>query len=433
MRWIVTTRRLAAANMHRLVCSFVVLVAAPLHAEDWPRFRGPTGMGQSAEKDLPMTWGGKSNDNILWKVALTHVDAKARPDNNQSSPIVWNDKVIVTTSYWPMGKTQKEFAEHHVTCYAAKDGKPLWDKTTAPGQWLLTDLRGGYTCPTPATDGERVYALFGSGVIAAFGMDGKPLWRKEIPEPKKFDVAIGASPILYGDSVLILCDKVSGSSHLLALDKKTGAEKWNEKRPKMNFSHTTPVVARIAGKDQLLIGSASALQGLDPTNGKVLWWAANEGDVCCPVVGSGLVYCDSGRGGGFGIAVDPGGTGDVTKKNVKWKTEKRMGSLGSAIVSGDFLYRLHDPGLLTCWRMATGEMLFEERVQGVSSNASPFATADGRVYFASAGRSIVIKAGLKPDMAATNELGEDSGASAAVSNGRIYLKGKNHLFAIGKR
>lgn len=417
--------------MHRHGIWYVLLFACPASAENWPQFRGPTGMGQSTATNLPITWGGKTNDNILWKMPLPHVDAKGKPDNNQSSPIVWGNKIFVTTSFWPATKTQKDYPEHHVACYSS-DGKQLWDATVEPGPGLLTDLRGGYTAPTPATDGERIYVIFGSGVVAAFDMNGKPVWRTEIPEPKKFDVAMGMSPILYNGSVIILCDKVGNASHLLALDAKTGDVQWDEKRPKVNFSHTTPVLAKIGGRDQLLIGASNQLQGIDPTNGKLLWWASNDGDVPCPILAGGLAYCDSGRGGGFGIAVDPTGSGDVTKTHIKWKTDKKIGGLGSPIASGNYLYRMRDPGLLTCWQMATGETVYEERYQGISSTASAFA-AEGRIYFASAGRSLIVKAGPKLEVLATNELSEDNGSSAAVSGGRIYLKGNQHLFAIGKK
>lgn len=407
------------------------LAASRTHAENWPQFRGPTGMGQSAEKDLPTIWGGKGNDNILWKTPLPHVEGKLKADNNQSSPIVWNDKIFLTLSYWPADKTQKDFPEHHVVCYSTK-GEKLWDKTVEPGQWLLTDLRGGYTAPSPTTDGQSVIVMFGSGVVASFDLDGKALWRKEIPEPKKFDVAIGTSPVLVGDLVLILCDKTAKASHLLALDKKTGDTKWDEKRPAVQFSHTTPVLAKISGKDQLLIGAGGQLQGVDPTTGKVMWFAKSEGDVPCPILAGGLVYCDSGRGGSVGIAVDPSGTGDVTATHVKWKTDRKIGGLGSPIVVGDYLYRLRDAGL-TIFKASTGEAIADERVQGVSSTPSSFATADGNIYFATAGKSVVLKAGPKIEIVGTNDLGEDNGSSAAVSGGRIYLKGRNHLFAIGKK
>jgi outer membrane protein assembly factor BamB len=415
-----------------LSCFIGFALASSTSAEDWPGFRGPTGMGQSAERDLPVTWGGKGNDHILWKAPLPHVAAKGNPDHNQSSPAVRGGKIFVTTSFWPNGKTQKEYPEHHVTCFDTA-GKQLWDATVEPGPWLLTDLRGGYTAPTPAVDAERVYVLFGSGVAAALDHDGKPVWRKELPDPKKFDVAIGTSPVLYGDTALILCDKTGKSSHLLALDKKSGEVKWDEKRPTVNFDHTTPVLAKVGGKDQLLIGAGGQLQGADPATGKVLWWVNSDGDVPCPVLAAGLVYCDSGRGGGFGVAVDPTGSGDVTKTRVKWKTDKKIGGLGSPVVSGEYLYRLRDPGVLSCWKMATGELIYEERLpQGLSTTASPFATADGRLYFASAGKTIVVKAGPKFESLGLSDLGEDNGSSAAVSGGRIYLKGRNHLFAIGK-
>jgi outer membrane protein assembly factor BamB len=421
-------------NLIRIIalCLSIPLYALPAVAENWPCFRGPTGMGQSSEKDLPIAWGGKGNENILWKVPLPHSEAKLKPDHNQSSPIVWGNKVVVTTSFWAADKTQKDFPEHHATCYSI-EGKALWDATVKPGPWLLTDLRGGYTAPTPATDGERIYVIYGSGVAAAFDLEGKFIWRVEIPEPNKFDVAIGVSPVVFGDTVLILCDKTAKASHLLALDKKTGAIKWNEKRPAVQFDHTTPVLTKVAGKDILLIGAGGQLQGVDPANGKVLWWAANDGDVPRPVLAGGLVYCDSGRGGGVGIAVDPTGSGDVSKTHVKWKTGKKIGGLGSPIVVEDYLYRLRDPGLITCWKMSTGEQIAEDRVQGVPTTPSPLATADGRIYFASAGRSLVIKAGPKTEILAINELNEDNGSSAAVSDGRIYIKGRDHLIAIGKK
>jgi outer membrane protein assembly factor BamB len=421
-------------NPVRLIAllTYISLSAPTAFAENWPCFRGPTGMGQSSEKDLPVAWGGNKNDNIVWKVPLQHTMAKLKPDHNQSSPIVWENKIFVTTSYWAADKTQKDFPEHHLTCYST-EGKLLWDVKIDPGPWLLSDLRGGYTAPTPATDGERVFVIFGSGVAAAFDFQGKLSWRKELPEPNKFDVAIGVSPLLFGATVLILCDKTAKASHLLALDKKTGEAKWNEKRPAVQFSHTTPVLANVTDKPMLLIGANGQLQGVDPASGKVLWWAANDGDVPCPILAAGLVYCDSGRGGGVGMAVDPTGSGDVTKTHVKWKTEKKIGGLASPIVAGDFLYRLRDPGLLTCWKMSTGEQVAEERMQGVPTTPSPFATADGRIYFATAGRSIVINGGAKIEVLATNELNEDNGSSAAVSGGRIYLKGRNNLIAIGKK
>src|ERR1700752_1839023 len=186
----------------------------------WPSGRGPTGLGVSDETNLPLTWGGPTNENVLWKAPPPGTEAKAAADHNQSSPIVWKDRVFVIAACWPEGRPLTEFPEHHVACYSAADGKLQWDVQVPPGPWLLNDLRGGYAAPTPCTDGERVYALFGSSELAALDFDGRLLWRKEI-KPYAWDVAIGTSPILVGDNVLVLADGTKPElSRLIAFDRK---------------------------------------------------------------------------------------------------------------------------------------------------------------------------------------------------------------------
>src|SRR6516164_7303568 len=139
-----------------LIVCVAALAALPAAAasENWPGWRGPTGMGLSDEANLPLTWGGKAQENLLWKVPLFPSD-KVRRDQNQSSPIVWGERVFVTVSYWPEGVSEKEYPEHHVLCFHRDDGRQLWDVKVKPGPWKLTDLRGGYTAPTPACDGHR--------------------------------------------------------------------------------------------------------------------------------------------------------------------------------------------------------------------------------------------------------------------------------------
>jgi outer membrane protein assembly factor BamB len=408
-----------------------VLIAASSVLADWPSWRGPTGQGICDEKDLPLTWGGKDEVGVLWKISLPGVDAKAKQDRNQSSPMVARGRVFLTASYWPNNAKTDEFPEHHVCCYQLSDGKSLWDVTIAPGPWKLHDLRGGYTAPTPATDGERIYVLFGSSVIAALDFDGKIVWRKEI-KPYDFDVAIGGSPIVFGDTIIFQCDQVNKSSRLLGFDCKTGDIKWEEKRPNQNFSHSTPVLVKIKDKPQLLVAASNELQGVDPVNGKVLWWCNAAGDTVSPVYGGGVVYCDSGRGG-VGVAVDPTGAGDVTKTNLKWKAPQVPEGFSSPVIVGEYLYRVHNPGILKCWKLDTGETLISERLAGVSTASSPFATPDGRIYFASAGKSYVLKAGPKLEVLATNDLGDPSEASPAVSDGKIVLKGSKYLYCVGEK
>lgn len=416
----------------RLFVLLAISIPGSAQAGDWPGWRGPTGMGQTDETNLPLTWGGKDNVNVLWKVPLAGQEAKAGQDQNQSSPIVSGGRVFVTASYWPGGKPDpKAYPEHHLVCYRATDGHQLWDAKIDPGPWLLSDLRGGYTAPTPAADAERVYVVFGSAVIAAVDRDGTVVWRKEI-RPYKFDVALAASPVLFGETVLLVCDQLDGQSRIVAFDRKTDDVKWEEKRPKVGFAHSTPVLAKIGGATQLLVSASNALQGLDPTSGKVLWWCAAKGDTVSPVLAGGVVYCDSGRGGP-GLAVDPTGTGDVTKTHVNWTLAQVPEGFSSPVAVGEHLYRMNAPEILKCVNLATGTVVFAERLAGVSTSSSPIATADGRVYLASAGKSYVLKAGPKLEVLAVNDLGDGSHASAAVADGRLYLKGRRWLFCIGTK
>ncbi len=394
---------------------FTTLVGV-LSAENWPQFRGPTGLGYTSEKKLPLTWNGKTGENLRWKAPLP------KTDNAYSSPVVWGDRVFVTCAV-------NNPLEHHVLCFQVSEGKQLWDVTVPPGPWLLKDLRGGYGAPTPATDGKSVFVVFGSAVVAALDFDGKLVWRKEL-EKFSFDVALGASPVLHGDTVILDCDQTGKKSSIIGFDKQTGAIKWEELRPQAGFAHSTPVITTVKGRALMLVSASNALQGLDPANGKILWWCSAPGDASSPAFNGSLVFADSGRGG-RAVCVDPTGEGDVTKSHLKWTFPQIPEGLSSAIIVGDFVLRTHNPETLRCIRLATGDPVFNERLVGVSTWASPFATADGKVYFASAGKTYVVQAADKLEVLATNEIGEESRASAAVSGGKIFLRGNKHLYCIG--
>lgn len=410
-----------------------LMVSSAVEAGDtWPGWRGPTGLGLSDEKALPLTWGGQTNENVVWKSALPGTDIGATPDHNQSSPIVWKDKVFVMTAFWPPATPQTAFPEHHVACYAAMDGKLLWDTRVPPGPWLLKDLRGGYAAPTPCTDGKRIYVLFGSSELVALNFSGKLQWRREIV-PYAWDVAIGTSPLLCRETVLILADGTQPAiSRLIAVDKETGVLKWERKRPAANFNHTTPVLVEVGGKAQLLVASSGALQGVDPKDGAVQWWARNPGDVPTPIYGGGVVYSESGRGGP-GVAVDPTGAGDVTNTKVKWRTAPIPEGYSSPIIAGDYLFRLHKPGMLKCFSLTSGKMTYSKRLpHGINLSASPILAAGDRLYFASAGKSVVMRTGPDFEILTINDLKDDGPASPAVAHGRLYLKGGRFLYCIGK-
>ncbi len=398
--------------------AWLSLASLAAFASDWPQWRGPTENGISTEKDLPLSWGGKDNANVLWKIELP------KSQNPFSSPIVSRGKVFIASAL-------DNPLEHRVVCLDAKDGSKLWDTPVQPGPWKLGDLRGGYNAPTPAADGERVYAVFGSAVVAALDYDGKLLWRSPL-KVVNFDVAMGMSPIVYDDTVLLLCERISNSS-LIAFDGKTGDVKWEAKRPNSTFAHTTPLLTKVNGKPMLIVGVSNALQGVDPADGKILWSCPFRGDVPTPVHGDTTVYCDGGRGGTAGIAVDPTGTGDVAKTHLKWKTEPLGEGFGSALIIGDLLYRLMNSGSFRCLKLATGEQVYAQKLPGVCGRCSPVAAADGRIYCASGGKSYVVQAGPEFKILGTGDLGDPNDASPAVADGKLFLRGRKFLFCIGTK
>jgi outer membrane protein assembly factor BamB len=407
-------------------------------AADWPGWRGPTGQGFTEEKDLPLTWDAKTGKNIVWKTLL-HGGSKNNPDFTSpgwSSPIVWKGRIFLTTATWPAGPSNKErrdsIADHHVLCIRADDGELLWDTVVPKGKLVVTNEYHGYAVPTPATDGERVFALFGSGVLAALDFEGKIVWREVLPHQREKDNGICSSPVLYEDTVIVPGIQDMG---LRALDKKIGKVKW-EQKTKQHNTMSTPALIRVQNKLQL-IHYAGGIQSLDPATGDLLWSCTKvQTAQASPVFGGGLLYADHGRGGQTGAAVDPTGKGDVSKTHVKWQVRVDQDGLAgsSAIIVGDHLYRGGGHDFIRSWTLADGELVSELKAPRITPSASPIATADGRIYFASAGKSYVIRADPKLEILATNDLNDgDPYTTPAVSNGRIFIKGKSYLWCIGTK
>ena len=411
--------------------------AQAVNAEDWPQFRGPTGLGYSSERTLPTVWGGRDKKNVRWSAPLI--------GDGHASPIVWKDRIFVCTVRWPesVKDRTKVIPEHHVLCYSATDGKRLWDTQVPPGPWLRSDFRsgpgGGYAAPTPAADEKHVFCVFGSAVIAALNHDGGIVWRQAI-KPYTFDVTIGTSPILYKNTVLMQYAMArSEDSRLVALDKKDGSTVWQTPLPHAGFAHSTPVLIQAGGKLQLIViasgmaESAEGVQSFDPASGKRLWWCKGPGEAASPAYGSGIVYCDSGRGGA-GIAVDPTGAGDVTRTHIKWRQEHLAEGIGSPIIVNGLVYRLQAPNVLKCWRAADGKLVYTERLPELTTSwASPVADAAGRLYYASAGRSYVLQGGTEFRVLAVNDLDDPNHASPAIAGGRIYLAGTRKLYCIASK
>ena len=428
--------RRSSALLVALLCAFgwSARFAPAAEVGNWPGFRGPTGLGYTSEKGLPVEWGGPEGKNVLWKAPLV--------GEGHASPIVWEDSVFVCTARWPAGaQREKVIPEEHVICYRASDGGKRWDTTVPAGPWLRTDFRsgpgGGYAAATPCTDGKLVYCVFGSSVMAALDLGGNIVWRKEII-PFTFDVTVGSSPILYRDTVILLCAMAKPQdSRVVAFDKMTGAIRWEHKLDSTSFGHSTPLIINVNNKPQMLVLASGmkvapdALQSLDPNDGRRLWWCRGAGDASSPAFGDGIVYFDSGRGS-VGVAVDPTGSGDLTQTNIRWTIGQVPEAIGSPIIVGKYVYRLVAPEILRCWDAQTGRVVYAKRLEGIGSTwASPVADPDGHLFFATAGKSYVIQAGPEFRVLAVNDLGDPNHPSPAVSGGRIFLEGRQNLWCIG--
>ena len=381
----------------------------------------------SPAKGLPTTWS--KDQNILWKADLP------KAFNPYSSPIVSGDKVFVTTAL-------NEATGHKLLCFNLTDGTKVWETDIPAGPFVLTDKRPGYLCPTPCTDGERVYVTFGSCELTAVDFQGKVLWQK--PIEKDFGVCLATSPILYKDLVIQVCDtSMKTPSSIMAFDRKTGEVKYREART-VDTSWSTPILVTFKDKTVMIHKGGGGLQGFDPESGKTLWTAnLKHGAMASPVYGGGLVYSAPGWGGdGVVVAVDAESVGDLSKK-VPWTVPvaKGLSAFGSPIILDGVMYRYVGggdgkktpiEGKLSCVQMATGKVTTMLDLPGFHSWVSPVATADGLIYFASGGKSYVVKTGATPEIVATNDLGDNNPASPAVADGKLIIRGNSKLWCIGK-
>ena len=400
-------------------------------AADWPQWRGPQRSGHADESDLPLKWDGKAKENVLWRVPA---------DFGHSSPVVRGGRVFLSASV-TKGKVGGEASlkavnhQHRVVCYRATDGEKLWQTDVEPGPW---DTQFSFTASTPVADEKALYTLFGSGTVAALDLGGKLLWQHTLTGPLKAEW-LSSSPVLYKDTVFVFID-ISSDTWLLAFDKNTGKVLWEQKRKQTDRSHnSSPLILTVKDRPLLVVATHGAVLALDPASGKEVWackWGGNRYPSL--VAGAGVVFVTG--EGGESLAIDPTGEGDVTKTHLKWRQAKAPQGFGSPVIVGEYLYRASPPGILRCWKVADGELVFEERVEGIPTFSSPVATRDGRLYFAGAGKSCVVKAGPKLDVLAANDLGEGeknewtlTGPSAAVSDGRIFLRGPKSLTCVGKK
>jgi len=394
-------------------------LSSAANAENWPGWRGPTRNGLSSETDVPLRW--TDEQGVKWKIPV--------PGSGISNPIIWGDRVIVTAADGP------KQIELHVICFAVDDGRELWHQRlwgTAPTRYHAN--KSSMATPAPVTDGQHIFAFFGTGDVFCFDMEGRLQWQRSLAEEygvfeNRF--AASSSPVVFKESVLLQCDHY-GNSYAIALDKKTGENRWKVDRPEAWLSWASPQLVPVdADTAELVLAGSHKVDAFDPNTGEHLWTVGGMRRECIPtpVYGHGFIYAVSGPKGPT-LAIRPGGRGDVSETHVQWQNNRGAPFVPSAILVGDHYYLIDDAGIATCLDAHSGKRMWQKRLSA-RFTASPVAAA-GRVYFMSEeGETIVIDATAKKyRQLASNSLNEPTFASPAISQGRIFLRTSKHLYCI---
>ena len=414
----------------------ITAAAADPGTGNWPGWRGGDGSGVSAERDLPTRWNAE--EGVVWKTPV--------PGAGNSSPVVWGERIFLATS--------ESGRKRSVLCFDRANGKPLW-QTAAPSQAAeKSHKKNGFASSTPATDGERVYAFFGSAGMLAVDFDGKSAWHRDLGE---FTTQWGtaSSPVLFEDMVIVNCDQdgeasrgcgdsVPTRSFLVALNKRTGEQVWRVDRSDQPRSWSTPVLVPVEAVDardaassthiELVLNGGNRVWAYDPRTGEALWNCSGTTQWVTPTVvhGDGLVFAVSGRNGPT-LAIRPGGRGDVTSSHVVWQAKKGGPYIPSPILVDGRLTMVNDGGIVTSYDAKTGEQLFQQRIPSSEFSVS-LVYGDGKLYITSeSGDTFVLSAGSEFRILTTNSLGERSLCTPALAGGRIYLRTERHLWCIGKQ
>jgi len=403
----------------------VVAVEDPPGPEEirkhWPRFRGPDGSGHSAYANIPTAWNGKTGENILWKVPV--------PLPGENSPVVWGERVFLS------GATEQE---RRVYCFSAADGKLLWQKVVSTPAGRMTEPPDiledtGFACPTCATDGRFVCAIFANGDIACFDTEGNERWARNLG-PFRNSYGHASSLTIYRNTVLVLVDQGSiakPESYLTALDLVTGKTVWKTERP-VPSSWATPIVVKTDTGEQVIASGLPWVIAYNPADGKELWRTeVLDGDVApSPVYHSGVAFAVN--TGSLLAAIPTDRSGEIPEDGLKWTAEDGLPDIVSPVTDGHVVLLVTTDGLLTCYAAADGKMLWEQEIDAVFM-ASPGLVGDKVYLMDEKGvMRIFTTAGAYKEVAKA-ELGEKSHSSPAFLDGRIYLRGKKHLFCIGKK
>jgi outer membrane protein assembly factor BamB len=439
----------------KLCPTFLVALAALGSDSNWPQFRGPSGGGIGTGSP-PQEWNGELGKNIRWKTEI--------PGLGHSSPIVWGDRIFVTSAvpatgeptlklglYGDIKPVEGEEAQSlNVYCLDRNSGKILWRRTAASGlPKIKRHPKSTHANPTPATDGEHLVLLFGSEGLFTFDFNGKLLWKKDfgvldsgyylVPEAQW---GFASSPIVHDGMVIVQAD-VQKNSFLAALDVITGKELWRTPRndvPTFSTPAVGPYTGGGASRFQVVVNGWKHIGGYDLRTGKELWRLRGGGDIPVPTPAflDGLIVVTNAHGSMRPIyAIRTDAAGDITgnRTGIAWSNDRAGNYMQTPLLHGGLGYFCLDNGVLSVYQLVSGERLYQQRLGGGTSGftSSPVSAGD-RLYVTNEdGRTYVLAMGREYKLLAENELGETVMATPAISDGILYIRGRKHLFAVGRR
>jgi outer membrane protein assembly factor BamB len=424
--------------------------------QNWPSFRGPSAAGVAEGQNLPEQWDAEKGAGIKWKTRI--------PGLAHSSPVVWGDRVFVTTvvssrgeasfkrGLYGEGTASDDLSEQQwkVLCLDKKTGRILWERTAYQGvPKEKRHIKATYANATPATDGRYVVALFGSQGLYAFDFKGEMKWKKDLGrlnvgayDLKEYEWGTASSPIIYKDLVIVQCD-TQEESFVLAADLRTGETRWRTRREELP-SWGTPTV--VPGKDraELVTNASNFIRGYNPDTGEELWRLGGSSKITAPTPvfsGEYIVVASGRRPVAPLFVLRAGARGNVTlgegltsNGHVVWSRVQRGPYMPTPLIYQGLLYILSNQGVFDCYDLATGEEVYRQRIphQGSGFSGSPVA-ADGRIYLPSEdGDIFVVKAGRAFEVLGKNAMGEPLMATPALSDGLMLVRTQHHLFAIGR-
>ncbi len=436
------------------LCFCLLLSTATVFAQNWPSFRGANASGVAASAKPPATFNAPKQEGIRWKTAI--------PGISHSSPIVWGNRIFVITaiSSDPNARFNakdrgiglaEDNAPHTWRIYALdKDsGRIVWEKTAYEGlPRAKRHVKATQANSTPATDGKYVVALFGSQGLAAYDMNGKQLWQKDLGvlnpglwDDKTSSWGHASSPVIYRHLVIVQADG-HAQSFIAAFNLKDGKQAWRVDRGEIT-SWATPTIHEAKGRTELIANGGRFIRGYDPLTGKEIWRFSDSDTqvkMQAPLVANGLIYITGGYPPGRTMyAFRPGAVGDIslkpgqeTNEFIAWRASSGSPYTPTPIIYENLFYALADNGVLSAYDANTGERLYQERLPS-SFSASPIA-ADGKLYLASQdGDVFVVKAGRKFELLATNPMGEALMATPAISGGMLIIRGERYVYAVAEK